>query len=90
MTFRKGQPRPPNAGRKPGSVNKVTGAFKDALLSLFDELGHENFKRWAIGNPDEFYKLCGRLIPTEITGQDGGAVEIRHTLIQSALDGKSN
>jgi len=84
--FQKGQPRPPNAGRKPGSVNKTTGAFKEALLALFHDLGAEKFKQWALDNPDEFYKLCGRLIPTEITGSDGGSIEIRHTLIQSVLD----
>jgi hypothetical protein len=34
MGFKKGQPRPPNAGRKKGSLNKKTEALKDKCERL--------------------------------------------------------
>ena len=75
-------------GRPKGGVNKTTKAFKEALLNVFHEIGgEEKLAKWALSNPDEFYRLCGRLIPTELTGSgEGGLIEIKHTLQRSILD----
>ena len=38
--------------------------------------GVSALKSWAEDNPTEFYKLWGRLIPVEVSGEDGGAVSL--------------
>lgn len=62
--------RPPNAGigRQRGTPNKVTKAFKEATLRVFDRLGGDDaLLKWAQGNPTEFYKIAARLIPHEVS-----------------------
>jgi hypothetical protein len=77
VTFKVGQPRPPNAGRKKGSSNKVTKAFKEAILSAFNEIGgEEKLAEWAKENQTEFYKICARLIPQEVSGPEGGSIPL--------------
>lgn len=57
------------AGRKPGTPNKITRAFKEAVAAVFEDLGGEkHLLGWAKKNPTEFYKIATRLIPTEIVG----------------------
>lgn len=68
-------------GRVKGTPNKTTRIFKEAVLDTFDGIGGTDaFRKWAQANPSEFYKIAARLIPTEshveVTGQDGGPVEI--------------
>lgn len=65
------RPKPPNAGkgRKPGVPNKVTAAFKSALLEAFHELGGTSgLAKWGRKNRTEFYKIAARLIPHEVIG----------------------
>ena len=40
MTFKKGQPRSPTAGRKAGTPNKTTQDLKDAILESASLLGY--------------------------------------------------
>jgi hypothetical protein len=39
QAFKKGMPRPPNAGRKPGTINKRTRLIKDAITGAGEKLG---------------------------------------------------
>jgi hypothetical protein len=60
--------KPPNAGRgrRKGSQNKATKAFKHAVLAVYAELGgNAAMLAWAKKYPTEFYKVCARLIPHE-------------------------
>ena len=60
-------------GRKRGTPNKITTAFKDAVRIVYDDLGgHSAFTEWARENPGDFYKICARLIPGEIASRDSG------------------
>lgn len=71
MQFQPGKPK--TGGRKAGTVNRVTAAFKEAVAIVYDNLGgHEAFSAWARENPGEFYKIAARLIPGEMrdSGQD--------------------
>ena len=53
-------------GRKVGTPNKVTTAFKDAIRTVYeDNGGHAAFAAWAKKNQTDFYKIAARLIPTE-------------------------
>lgn len=76
---KKGEPRPPGAGRKRGTPNRVTTGAKLAMLAVYDGLGGDRaFELWAEKNPSEFYKLFARLIPTEhqVSGHEGGPIRV--------------
>lgn len=67
MTFKKGDPRPPNSGRRKGSKNRVNLAFKDCVVNVLRRGGGEAWLlRWAKRNPTEFFKIAARLIPQEL------------------------
>lgn len=78
---------PPNAGkgRPKGALNKSTKAVKDALVQAFDELGGvDALKLWASENKTAFYQLWGKMLPLQVTGEDGGPIVTRVEL--AALD----
>ena len=74
-------------GRTKGTPNKTTVKIKDAMLSVFADLqaesGSENghFLGWARGNPTDFYRMSTKLLPTQITGEDGGPIVTRIELV---------
>ncbi len=56
-----------NPGRRKGTQNKLTTAFKDGLLHAYHELGGaEGLAQWARQHPGDFYRIMARLIPQEI------------------------
>jgi hypothetical protein len=75
-------------GRPKGSPNKLTRAFKEAVLNVYNGLGGDPaMLRWAAKNPTEFYKIAARLIPHEVvgSGKDGEHVlKIVHEQIKAA------
>jgi hypothetical protein len=53
-------------GRQVGTPNKITTVFKDAVRTVYEDIGgHAAFAEWAKNNPTDFYKIAARLIPTE-------------------------
>jgi hypothetical protein len=75
------RPRPPNAGigRKKGSQNKLTRTVKEAFENVFRDLQKDpkdpaHLREWAKREPDKFYPLAAKLIPTEVKG------EMNHTV----------
>ena len=61
------------SGRPKGAVNKITRKFRDAIQIVYENVGgDEAFTAWARENQTEFYKICARLIPTEMVGREGG------------------
>ena len=74
--------KPPNAGkgRPKGALNKVTRAFKEAVLAVYNARGGNGaLLKWSNKEPTEFYRICARLIPTEISGPDGGPLPVHVT-----------
>ena len=54
-------------GRTKGTPNRITAAFKDAVRTVYEDIGgHKSFAAWAKDNPGEFYRIAARLIPTEV------------------------
>lgn len=64
-------------GRKKGSVNKTTASVKAALTQAFDKRGGvPALLKWANEEPTEFYRLWGRLAPTEVGVAEGAGALI--------------
>lgn len=71
MAFKKGKSGNPK-GRRAGSQNKTTRAFKEAVLNVFDKNGGEKWlAKWAKKEPTEFFRIASRMIPHEHTGSGG-------------------
>lgn len=76
--------RPPNAGkgRKKGTPNKVTGELKEMILTaLGDAGGVEYLKKQATESPSAFLTLVGKVLPLQVTGEDGKAIPVSATFI---------
>ena len=69
MPFTSGKAK--TGGRQPGTPNRLTGAFREAVQIVYNGLGgHEAFLEWARENRTEYYRIASRLIPGEM--QEGG------------------
>ena len=74
----------PNAGRKSGVGNKTTQSVKEAITLAFEKRGGvTKLIAWADDNETEFYKLWGRLIPTDV--KVSGEVNIAN-VVQAARE----
>ena len=63
------------AGRKKGVPNKLSGSVKQNIVGVFDRIGgREKMAKWAEENQTDFYRLYGRLAPTEIEANIKGKV----------------
>ena len=79
MPFLKGQPRPAGSGRKPGSRNMTSQKLKEIVFEALQQqdggaIGY--LRKQAIQEPRAFMALIGKLLPTQITGEDGEPVRI--------------
>ncbi len=58
-------------GRQVGTPNKVTAIFKDAVRTVYEDIGgHAAFAEWAKEHPTDFYRIAARLIPTETASKE--------------------
>ena len=80
-------------GRQVGTPNKITSAFKEAVRTVYEDIGgNEAFAAWAKENPTEFYRIAARLIPTEMASQgtsinvivNRGSTQNENTLLSSS------
>lgn len=68
--FKKGDPKPPNSGRKKGSQNQMTLAVKTAILKAFDKVGGEDYLvTVAQEDPKTFCTLLGKVLPAELKAE---------------------
>jgi hypothetical protein len=80
-------------GRRKGTSNKSTALVREAILAVFSDLqdggGGENghLLQWAGANPTDFYKLAAKLLPLQVTGDNGGPVVSRIELVAPGIDG---
>lgn len=74
--------KPPRAGmgRPKGSPNKTTALLKDAILKAAEEAHPAGMvgylKDQATANPTAFMTLLGKVLPMQLTGEDGGAINV--------------
>lgn len=65
-------------GRVRGTPNKLTVSVKEAILGALEDAGGAKYLLGvARENPQVFCALLGKLLPNEITGADGGAIQMR-------------
>jgi hypothetical protein len=68
-------------GRAKGTPNKTSAKVKEAILKAFDKVGGERYlERVAQEDPKTFCSLLGRVLPTEISGPEGGPVPVTFTM----------
>ena len=68
-------------GRRKGSQNKFTKSVKDMVLqALSNKGGVKYLERQADENPTAFMALVGKVMPTQVTGEDGGPVKLSLTV----------
>lgn len=84
----KGKPGP---GRPKGLPNKTTALLKDAILKAAEAAGGDETEdspggmvayltAQAKDNPGPFMALLGKVLPMQVTGPEGGALEISVTI----------
>lgn len=73
MAFQKGHTKV--GGRKANTPNKVTVGAKKMLEAVHARIGGEQaMTEWAAQNQTEFYKLWSKILPQEVTGENGGPI----------------
>ena len=74
--------KPPNAGkgRVKGVPNKTTALLKDAILKAAEQAGDGDLvaylQKQAIINPGPFMSLLGKVLPMQISGENGGPLQV--------------
>jgi hypothetical protein len=67
-------------GRKKGTPNKTTALLKDAILKAATDAGNGDLAKYlqvqATANPGPFMALLGKVLPMQISGEGGGAVQV--------------
>lgn len=80
----------PGPGRPKGVPNKTTTKLKEAILAALEGAGNSikpgggsvaYLQQQALENPGPFMALIGKVLPTQLTGEEGGPVLISATPI---------
>jgi hypothetical protein len=76
------------SGPKKGSKHKQTVAVKQCLINAFEGMGGwQNLEKWGGENQSDFYKLWAKMLPTQVTGEDGGDITVTiKKIVHSAGD----
>lgn len=75
--FRPSVPGERRGGRVKGTPNKTSATIKEMVMdALCDVGGRKYLAEQAIKNPNAFLGLVGRVMPLQVTGEDGGALMI--------------
>lgn len=72
-------------GRPKGSKNKIGKALKEMILEALDEAGGvEYLVQQAEESPSSFLSLVGKVLPLQLTGEDGAAIQIEQKVREDA------
>ena len=73
-------------GRKKGTPNKVTGSVREMLLGALDDMGGQEWlTRQATENPVAFMTLLGKVLPTQIQGDQDNPIRIISTITRRII-----
>ena len=79
-------------GRVKGTPNRFTSSMKDAFLSVYQDLQDENgeehghLKAWAKDHPTDFYKICSKMIPQQLTADVNYTVSAKEMTDEELLN----
>ena len=66
----------PGAGRPKGSLDKGNALIRVMVADALDRAGGVDYlARVAESHPGPFLGLVGKVLPIQVTGEDGGAVQ---------------
>jgi len=94
--FKPGHPK--FGGRKKGTPNKFSGELKTFVLDAMANAratgqraagAREYLEHQAKVNPKTFLSLIAKLLPNQLTGKDGGAIELKVQQAQAKLSALS-
>ncbi len=73
--------RRPGAGRKKGVPNRLGSNLKEAILEAAERAGGQGgmvayLQMQAAANPGPFLSILGKVLPLQVTGADGGALQV--------------
>ena len=64
-------------GRPKGAQNKVTRQVKEMIIAALDKAGGVDYLvEQAEKSPTAFLSLVGRVLPLQVSGEDGGPMQI--------------
>ncbi len=64
-------------GRQKGSRNKIPSALKDMILAALSNVGGVDYLTAQAGeNPVAFMALIGKVLPLQLTGENGGPLSV--------------
>jgi len=64
-------------GRQSGTPNRMTASIREAMVEAFHRAGGADYlERVALENPQVFCSLLGKVMPLQVTGPDGGDVQV--------------
>jgi hypothetical protein len=67
-------------GRSKGTPNKLSGQAKENIVAVFNRLGGTAaMAEWAMENQTQFYQIYAKLLPLEVTGENGGPMSMTVT-----------
>jgi len=67
----------PGPGRKKGVPNKDTALIRDMVAQALSAVGGvEYLAQVAVSHPGPFLALVGKTMPVQVTGADGGAMQL--------------
>lgn len=73
-------------GRPKGALNVLSGTARENIIAVFTRLGGTSaMAKWARANQSDFYKLYGRLVPTQVEA----TVDVTHTVATGDTDSLS-
>jgi len=84
--FKKGEAK----GRPKGAKNHLTRTVKETVLAVFNDMQQDpkaNLLTWGKANPNLFYPIAAKLIPTELKGEIDIS-GIKQIIIEPASKGK--
>lgn len=68
-------------GRQKGTPNRMTADIKQMIVEALDKAGGVTYLvKQAENNPKAFLSLVGRVLPLQVTGEDGGPVQTSITV----------
>ena len=73
--------------------NKATALLKDAILRAAEEAGGPEglvgyLQQQAIDNPGPFMALLGKVLPLQLTGENGGPIQTEEVSARELLIGR--